>query len=91
MPSETIALMRERDPAGRASFDIYLACDHVFESDAWLSWEPETLLLELRSDVSDAAVDKLLAVRAVAANSGAVFESRPPSRRPSTPSPTTSA
>ena len=37
MPSETTALMRERDPLLAAHpFDIYLACDHVFESDAWL-------------------------------------------------------
>ena len=48
MPSETMALMRERDPLLAAHpFDIYLACDHVFESDAWLSWEPETLLLHV--------------------------------------------
>ena len=77
MSSDTTkALTHERDPLLAAHpFDIYLACDHVFKDDAWLSWEPETLLLELRADVSDAAVDKLLAVQAVSANSTAVFTS----------------
>lgn len=77
MPNETAdALTNGRDPVLAAHpFDIYLACDHVFEEDAWLSWDQETLLLELRADVSDAAVDKLLAVQAVAANSGAVLGS----------------
>lgn len=55
--------------------DIYHACDQVFADVDWLSWEPETLLLELRHDVSDAAIDKLLAVQAVAANANAVVRS----------------
>lgn len=77
MPNETAnALTDGRDPVLAAHpFDIYLACDHVFEEDAWLSWDQETLLLELRADVSEAAIDKLLAVQAVAANSNAVLES----------------
>lgn len=48
--------------------EIYKACDEIFNNEPWLSWEPETLLLELKSEVSDRAVDKLLAVQAVAAN-----------------------
>lgn len=55
--------------------EIFQACDSVFSGYDWLSWEPETILLELKQEVSDAAVDKLLAVQAVAANSKAVQNS----------------
>lgn len=55
--------------------EIYRALDTVFAGEAWLSWEPDTILLELKDDISDAAVDKLLAVQAVAANSNAVTRS----------------
>lgn len=49
--------------------EIYQALDTLFADDAWISWEPETLLLELKEEVPEAAVDKLLAVQALAANS----------------------
>lgn len=48
--------------------EIYKACDELFGESPWLSWEPETLLMELKSEVSDRAVDKLLAVQAVCGN-----------------------
>jgi len=55
--------------------DIYRALNSVFPDTDWLAWEPETILLELKNDVSDAAVDKLLAVQAVCSNSNAVVRS----------------
>ena len=48
--------------------EIYEALDGVFAGEKWLSYEPETLLLALKQEVSDQALDKLLAVQAVAAN-----------------------
>lgn len=48
--------------------EIYLALDTLYGDDPWLSWEPETILLELKGEVSEAAKDKLLAVHAVASN-----------------------
>jgi hypothetical protein len=54
---------------------IYKACNEAFNGSEWLGWEPETVLLELKNDVSDAAVDKLLAVQAVASNANAVVRS----------------
>lgn len=55
--------------------EIYQACDSLFTDQEWLSWEPETILLELKHEVSDASIDKLLAVQAVAANADAVLKS----------------
>ena len=55
--------------------EIYQACDEIFKGQPWLSWEPETILLQLKEDVSDLEIDKLLAVQAVAANSNAVLRS----------------
>lgn len=49
-------------------YEIYKACDQVFEGEAWIAWEPETLLMELEGNVSEAAADKLMAVQAFAAN-----------------------
>lgn len=58
-----------RDPLRAAHpVEIYAAVDAVFPGEPWLAWEPETLLLALAEDVSEAAQDKLLAVQAVAAN-----------------------
>lgn len=48
--------------------EILEALDGVFTGQKWLSWDPETLLLSLKEDISDASVDKLLAVQAVASN-----------------------
>ena len=55
--------------------DIYRALDQIFEGREWLAWEPETILLQLKDEISDAAVDKVLAVQAVAANSNSVLRS----------------
>ena len=55
--------------------EIYQACDQVFKDQPWLSWEPETILLQLKDEVSDLEMDKLLAVQAVAANGNAVTKS----------------
>lgn len=52
--------------------EIYLAADELFGDEPWLQWEPETLRLELKAEVSGPAVDKLLAVQAVGANSNEV-------------------
>lgn len=60
--------------------EIFAALEVCFSGDIWLTWEPETLLLELREDVPENAVDKLLAVQAVAScgdvalRSSAAFE-----------------
>ena len=59
---------------GSHPYEIYLACDKLFEGEPWLEWEPETLLLQLRSDVDDLSEDKLLAVQAVAANATPVLD-----------------
>lgn len=55
-------------------YEIYKACDIVFEGEPWIAWEPETLLTELRKNTSEAAEDKLMAVQAFAANSQAAFK-----------------
>lgn len=55
-------------------YEIYKACDIVFEGEQWLAWEPETLLKELRENASEQAEDKLMAVQAFAANSQAAFK-----------------
>lgn len=61
--------MPGRDPLLAAHpVEIYRAVDTMFADEPWLAWEPETLLLALDEDVSEAAQDKLLAVQAVAAN-----------------------
>ena len=60
---------------GAHPINIYQACDRVFTGNDWLAWEPETILLSLKGEVSDAAVDKVLAVQAVASNSNAVVRS----------------
>ena len=49
--------------------EIYRACDSMFEGEAWLNWEPETLLMALEGEVSPQAEDKLLAVQSAASNS----------------------
>lgn len=49
--------------------EIYTALDTMFGDENWLAWEPETILLELKEDVSEEAKDKLLAVLAVAGHS----------------------
>ena len=54
--------------------EVYEALDKVFQGEKWLAYEPETLLLALKQDVSDRALDKLLAVQAVAANPKACAE-----------------
>ncbi len=54
--------------------EIYAALEQVFAGESWLSYEPETLLLALKREVSDQALDKLLAVQAVCANPKAVAE-----------------
>lgn len=51
--------------------EIWQALEQVFSGEPWLSWEPETLVLELGDDVSDEALDKLLAVQAFCANPNA--------------------
>ena len=48
--------------------DIYTALDTLFGDADWLAWEPETILLELKQEVSEEAKDKLLAVLAMAAH-----------------------
>lgn len=54
--------------------DLYDALDRVFTSEeAWLTYEPETLIMALKGEVSEIAVDKLLAVQAVSANSQSVL------------------
>lgn len=53
--------------------EILEACDGVFSGQKWLAYDPETILLSLQNDISDAAVDKLLAVQAVASNPMAVL------------------
>lgn len=53
--------------------EILEACDGVFTGQKWLAYDPETILLSLQNDISDAAVDKLLAVQAVASNPMAVL------------------
>lgn len=53
--------------------EIYLALDTFYGDEPWLSWEPETILLEMKGDVSEAAKDKLLAVHAVASNMAPVL------------------
>lgn len=53
--------------------EIWLACEQAFHGEKWLSWDPETILLSLGSDISDEAVDKLLAVQAVASNAKATL------------------
>lgn len=55
--------------------EIWQALEEVFKDEPWLSYEPETLLLELKDDVSDEAVDKLLAVQAFCANPNAACNS----------------
>ena len=55
--------------------DIYRALDKLFSPEAWLAWDPDTILLELKDDISDAAVDKVLSVQAVASNTAAVLRS----------------
>lgn len=60
---------------GTHPIQIYAALDQVFAGEKWLEYEPETLLLALASEVSDAAIDKLLAVQAVCANTNAVCQS----------------
>ena len=49
--------------------EIYRACDSMFEGEAWLNWEPETLLMALEGEVSPQAEDKLLAIQSAASNS----------------------
>lgn len=53
--------------------EILEACDGVFAGQKWLAYDPETILLSLKDDISDASVDKLLAVQAVASNPMAVL------------------
>ncbi len=54
--------------------DLYDALDSVFTSEEpWLTYEPETLIMALKGEVSDIAVDKVLAVQALAANSQSVL------------------
>lgn len=48
--------------------EILEALDGVFSGQKWLAWDPETVLLSLKEEISDASVDKLLAVQAVASN-----------------------
>lgn len=48
--------------------DIYRACDKLFGDQPWLDWEPETLVMNLRKDVSELETDKLLAVQSLASN-----------------------
>lgn len=47
---------------------IYESCDKLFEGEPWLQWEPETIVLKLRKEISDLEVDKLLAVQSLACN-----------------------
>lgn len=49
-------------------FEIYSACTQVFADEDWLTFEPETLLHELKDEVSSLSADKLLAVQALGAN-----------------------
>lgn len=53
--------------------EIWQACEQAFAGQKWLAWDPETILLSLGNDISDQAVDKLLAVQAVASNGNAVL------------------
>lgn len=48
--------------------DIYKACDKLFEGEPWLEFEPETIVMRLRNDVSELETDKLLAVQSLASN-----------------------
>jgi len=52
---------------------IYKSIDLVYEKEPWLSYEPETILRDLKHDVSDIAIDKVLAVQSVCANTSPVF------------------
>ena len=60
---------------GSSPAEIYKALDKVFSGEQWLTYEPETLLFKLYKDISEIAVDKVLAVQALASNAGAVFRS----------------
>lgn len=67
MPLDSTAKTRDV-LLGSHPYEIYLALDEMFGDEEWLRWEPETLLLHLRAEVSDLAEDKLLAVQSVASN-----------------------
>lgn len=53
--------------------EIWQACEQAFAGQKWLAWDPETILLSLGSEISDQAVDKLLAVQSVASNAKAAL------------------
>lgn len=54
--------------------ELFMAMDMAFPGDDWLEWEPETLVMSYRwGDLSDQAVDKILAVHAVASNTSLVL------------------
>ena len=55
--------------------EIYTALDTVFAGEPWLQWEPETIILHLKGEVCDQAIDKLCAVQAVGSNSNVVCTS----------------
>jgi hypothetical protein len=48
--------------------ELYASIERLFPGEDWKSWEMETLLHELRDDMDAVAADKLMAVKAVAAN-----------------------
>ena len=69
--------MKSESILGAHPEHLVKALDKLFEGDAWVSWEPEVILRELKEELSEQAQDKVLAVQAVACN-GALACSKAP-------------